>query len=325
MVWVAKEADYLAPETDLAREWILTQAEEMMKRLQRTRAIFVSTGSSTGEFTSALTDALRFIQGTNLSLTDWGRLTHNQNIDVTTAGRFDAYGQVLNLLKGVDPFDQWKLTLVPLLRQVIQIAGDGESRLAGRAQTIIYGLSKLGLDPSLIANDTSDKLTAFFVDGTYNFTYILFPTAVLQNGFAGTGTCVISSNYNVNTQLLDKKSLINSFSDPQPQTILQSFDINSNSIVMDTYGSSLSGKFGFKEDGSALNTIDTGYDATYGTFTTFYRFYIKTQIGFLISNYNRDTDELHSVWFYSIVPKATDEPPPPPLPRRRLITTFDAQ
>jgi hypothetical protein len=212
-----------------------------------------------------------------------------------------------------------------LLRQVIQIAGDGESRLAGRAQTIIYGLSKLGLDPSLIANDTSDKLTAFFVDGTYNFTYILFPTAVLQNGFAGTGTCVISSNYNVNTQLLDKKSLINSFSDPQPQTILQSFDINSNSIVMDTYGSSLSGKFGFKEDGSALNTIDTGYDATYGTFTTFYRFYIKTQIGFLISNYNRDTDELHSVWFYSIVPKATDEPPPPPLPRRRLITTFDAQ
>ena len=191
------------------------------------------------------------------------------------------------------------------MRKLNQIAQGTDPAIAQNAQAVLTALRTLGIDPSLIANDTSDKLTAFFIDGTYNFTYILFPTAVLQNGFAGSGTCVISSNYDVNTQLLDKKSLINSFLDPQPQTILQSFDINSNSIVMDTYGSSLSGKFGFKEDGSALNTVETGYDATYGTFTTFYRFYIKTQIGFLISNYNKDTDELHSVWFYSIVPKAT--------------------
>ena len=194
---------------------------------------------------------------------------------------------------------------VPLLRGLTVVSAGDDQVLAPRAQKVLDALKRLGIDQRIIANDTSDKLTAFFVDGTYNFTYILFPTAVLQNGAAGSGTCVISSNYDVNTKLLDKKSLINNFLDPLPQTILQSFDIHSNSIVMDTYGTSLSGKFGIKEDGSALNTVETGYDATYGTFTKFHKFYIKTQIGFLISNYNKDTDELHSVWFYSIVPKAT--------------------
>ena len=199
-----------------------------------------------------------------------------------------------------------------LLRGLHLIALGDDQAIAQKAQGVLDALRRFGVDPGAIANDTSDKLTAFFVDGTYNFTYILFPSVVLQNGAAGSGTCVISSNYDVNTKLLDKKSLINNFLDPLPQTILQSFDIHSNSIVMDTYGTSLSGKFGIKEDGSALNTVETGYDATYGTFTKFHKFYIKTQIGFLISNYNKDTDELHSVWFYSIVPKPAQLPDPYP-------------
>ena len=209
-----------------------------------------------------------------------------------SGGRYQALSNLL-IANGV----------TPLFRGLTALSREPGQALAQRAQSVIDSLKDLGLSPAAIANDTSDKLTAFFVDGTYNFTYILFPTAVLQNGAAGSGTCVISSNYDVNTKLLDKKSLINNFLDPMPQTILQSFDINSNSILMDTYGTSLSGKFGIKEDGSALNTVETGYDATYGTFTKFHKFYIKTQIGFLISNYNKDTDELHSVWFYSIIPK----------------------
>ncbi len=263
------------------------------------------TGGSEAEFGKAIMAA--FNLGTNLNLTDWRHLSPNLNSVATNTVGFDAYQTVANPL--IDFLQKFPTGFSPLLRSLYILAQSTDPAIAQKAQAVLTALRALGIDPSIIANDTSDKLTAFFVDGTYNFTYILFPTAVLQNGAAGSGTCVISSNYDVNTQLLDKKSLINSFLDPQPQTILQSFDINSNSIVMDTYGSSLSGKFGFKEDGSALNTVETGYDATYGTFTTFYRFYIKTQIGFLISNYNKDTDELHSVWFYSIVPKATDVVP----------------
>ena len=246
---------------------------------------------------------------------DWGHLSHNP----TSIEGFENLKQLVDAMRisarqfdlvegGQEVHAQFvenvtRTGAVTLVRVLNIIAQGFDRALLLRAQGVLDTLKCLGIDPRIIGNDTSDKLTAFFVDGTYNFTYILFPTAVLQNGAAGSGTCVISSNYDVNTQLLDTKSLINNFLDPKPQTILQSFDINSNSIVMDTYGSSLSGKFGIKEDGSALNTVETGYDATYGTFTKFHKFYIKTQIGFLISNYNKDTDELHSVWFYSIIPK----------------------
>ena len=286
-------------------EDIIQVADERLQIIQRARVAFLDIGGSTAEFAKATLAA--FNHGTKLSASDWSIIFGNQNNNVTTLGDFSAYQLVVNLL--IDFLQKFPTGFSPLLRSLYILVQSTDLAIAQRAQAVLAGLRAVGLEPALIANDTSDKLTAFFVDGTYNFTYILFPTAVLQNGFAGSGTCVISSNYDVNTQLLDKKSLINSFLDPQPQTILQSFDINSNSIVMDTYGSSVSGKFGIKEDGSALNTVETGYDATYGTFTTFYRFYIKTQIGFLISNYNKDTDELHSVWFYSIVPKATDVVP----------------
>jgi hypothetical protein len=164
-------------------------------------------------------------------------------------------------------------------------------------------IKKLGIDPTHIANYTSDKLTAFFVDGTYNFTYILFPTTLLPNGATGTGTSVISSNYDSYTKLLDKKAMINTFftQPPQPsQTALQSFDITSTFMVMETYGSSLVGKF--RIDGNKLQIKDYGFDATTGTFTNFQSVYQKTEIGYVVSNYNTDTDQLHSVWYYSIVP-----------------------
>ena len=167
----------------------------------------------------------------------------------------------------------------------------------------IAGMEAFGIDTQKIANDTSDKLTAFFVDGTYNFTYILFPTSVLQNGATGTGTSVISSNYDSYTKLLDKKAMINTFltQPPQPSQIaLQSFDITSTFMVMETYGSSLVGKF--RIDGNKLQIKDYGFDATTGTFTNFQSVYLKTEIGYVVSNYNTDNGNLHSVWYYAIVP-----------------------
>ena len=298
--------------------WTIREAEEFVQVLQviKTNLPIVWRDE---DLVRALVPVLT--HGGSLSANDWGRLTHNNIADIAAPTRgYRAYKMVANAFgpTGIShhyDLDHFILPDIQLVRNVNELAKITDMALANRAQGVLDALKRLGIDPRIIGNDTSDKLTAFFVDGTYNFTYILFPTAVLQNGAAGSGTCVISSNYDVKTQLLDKKSLINNFSDPETQIILQSFDINNNSIVMDTYGSSLSGQFGFKEDGSALNTIDTGYDATYGTFTTFYRFYIKTQIGFLISNYNRETDELHSVWFYSIVPKATNAAPEGPAGR----------
>ena len=171
-------------------------------------------------------------------------------------------------------------------------------------------IGKLGLEPAKIANYTSDKLTAFFVDGTYNFTYILFPTTLLPNGATGTGTSVISSNYDSYTKLLDKKAMINTFltQPPQPSQIaLQSFDITSTFMVMETYGSSLTGKF--RIDGNKLQIKDYGFDATTGTFTNFQSVYQKTEIGYVVSNYNTDTDQLHSVWYYSILPVPINEVP----------------
>ena len=163
-------------------------------------------------------------------------------------------------------------------------------------------------------NATSENLSNFFVDGTYNFTYILFPTPVLQNGATGTGTSVISSNYDSSTSLLDKKSMINTFltQPPQPpQTALLSFDIKSTFMVIETYGSSLVGKF--RIDGNKLIIKDYGFDASTGTFTNFYTVYQKTQIGYLVSNYNLDNGQIHSAWFYSIVP-GTQLTPAPPVP-----------
>jgi hypothetical protein len=171
-------------------------------------------------------------------------------------------------------------------------------------------IKQLGIDPTHIANYTSDKLTAFFVDGTYNFTYILFPTTLLPNGATGTGTSVISSNYDSYTKLLDKKAMINTFltQPPQPSQIaLQSFDITSTFMVMETYGSSLLGTFII--DGNKLQIKDYGFDATTGTFTNFQSVYQKTEIGYVVSNYNTDTDQLHSVWYYSIVPSPDMLPP----------------
>jgi hypothetical protein len=178
-------------------------------------------------------------------------------------------------------------------------------------------IDKLGIDTQKIANYTSDKLTAFFVDGTYKFTYILFPTTLLPNGATGTGTSVISSNYDSSTKLLDKKAMINTFltQPPQPSQIaLQSFDITSTFMVMETYGSSLLGTF--KIDGNKLQIKDYGFDATTGTFTNFQSVYQKTEIGYVVSNYNTDTDQLHSVWYYSIVPVPINEVPINEVPQQ---------
>jgi hypothetical protein len=158
----------------------------------------------------------------------------------------------------------------------------------------------------LIPNATSEKLSNFFVDGTYNFTYILFPTEFLQNGAIGTGKNVISSNYDSSTKLLDKKEIVTTFSDStvsKPHIELQSFDIKSNYMIMNTLGTSLTGNFEMFEN--YLEMSYKGYDGTTGTFTNFFTIYQKTQIGFAVANYNSTTGQIHSVWYHSIVPATT--------------------
>ena len=198
------------------------------------------------------------------------------------------------------------------MAKAIEVDPDVRSEIKNQILDAFVMMEKLGIDTHEIANYTSDKLTAFLVDGTYKFTYILFPTTLLPNGATGTGTSVISSNYDLSTKLLDKKAMINTFlTQPgqPPLTVLVSFDIKSTYIVIETYGSSLLGKF--RIDGNKLQIKDYGFDATNGTFTNFYTVYQKTQIGLIVSNINSDTDQLHSVFYYAIVPSADLDAAPP--------------
>ena len=197
------------------------------------------------------------------------------------------------------------------MAKAIEIDPATRPEIQNQIRDALATIQDLGIEPLEIANYTSDKLTAFLVDGTYKFTYILFPTTLLTNGATGTGTSVISSNYDSYTKQLDKKAMINTFltQPPQPSQIaLQSFDITSTFMVMETYGSSLVGKF--RIDGNKLQIKDYGFDATTGTFTNFQSVYLKTEIGLIVSNINSDTDQLHSVFYYAIVPSADLVAPP---------------
>ena len=239
-----------------------------------------------GEWREA--DVSNFRQAWDISLTDLMEL--NTELAPYYVKAFDVIqnGRTPDLFRNAN-FLSRDITIEPDIQTLIRDA--------------IGKIEAFGIDTQKIANYTSDKLTAFFVDGTYNFTYILFPTAVLQNGATGTGTSVISSNYDSYTKLLDKKAIINTFltQPPQPSQIaLQSFDISSTFMVMETYGSSLVGKF--RIDGNKLQIKDYGFDATTGTFTNFQSVYLKTEIGYVVSNYNTDNGNLHSVWYYAIVP-----------------------
>jgi hypothetical protein len=127
--------------------------------------------------------------------------------------------------------------------------------------------------------DIADKLERFFVNGTYNVNYISVPTIVEPTGFTESGTSVVNSIYDVYTQKLCQKSIIQTIG---TDNFLQSFDINSKFISMDTLASSSHGKYVIKDN--ICTVIDNGFGSPQGTFIKSIYTITKTNIGYVLVN-----------------------------------------
>ena len=163
-----------------------------------------------------------------------------------------------------------------------------------------------GAGNDLIANEQSKKLANFFPDGTYNYTLIMFPTVVYQNGDVGNGTCQITSQYEVNTQGLVQKLLNQNYQSSVnkelPVTLLRTLDIYGNNRSINSIGSSTTGSYIINENTCTI--LSKGYSATSGEVTNFKYTLIKTGIGFISTTYvlNDDLSEtLRSVGYYTKV------------------------
>jgi hypothetical protein len=157
-----------------------------------------------------------------------------------------------------------------------------------------------------IANETSEKLANFFLDGNYNYTLIMFPTVVFPNGDAGNGTCQITSQYEVNTGIMVQKLLNQNYQSSVnnilPITSLNSLDIYSNFNFISSLGSSATGKYIINDNTCTI--IDYGYSGTIGGFTQFKTIIIKTGIGFISTTYilnPDDSETLRRVLYYTKV------------------------
>ena len=121
----------------------------------------------------------------------------------------------------------------------------------------------------LIDKETSEKLADFFPDGKYNYTFIIFPTVVYQNGDAGNGTCHITSQYEVNTWSLVQKLLNQNYQSSVNKelrgTILRTFDIFGNNRFIGSHGSSMSGTYIINDNTCTIN--DYGYSVVSGEFS----------------------------------------------------------
>jgi hypothetical protein len=157
-----------------------------------------------------------------------------------------------------------------------------------------------------IDKETSEKLANFFPDGTYNYTLIMFPTVVYQNGDAGNGTCQITSQYDVNTQGLVQKLFYHNYQSSVnnilPITSLNTLDIYSNFNFISSLGSSATGKYIINDNTCTI--IDYGYSVASGGFTKFKYTFIKTGIGFISTTYvlnPDDSETLRTVAYYTNV------------------------
>ena len=163
-----------------------------------------------------------------------------------------------------------------------------------------------GAGNDLIANEQSKKLANFFPDGTYNYTLIMFPTVVYQNGDVGNGTCQITSQYEVNTQGLVQKLLNQNYQSSVnkelPVTLLRTLDIYGNNRSINSIGSSTTGSYIINENTCTI--LSKGYSATSGEVTNFKYTLIKTGIGFISTTYIRNDDgseTLRRVGYYTKV------------------------
>ena len=181
------------------------------------------------------------------------------------------------------------------------VLSDSQDFTCHQTQTIVERTRQ-----TLIANEPSEKLDNFFPDGTYNYTQIVFPTAVYPNGDAGNGTCQITSQYEVNTGIMVQKLLNRNHQSYVNKelsgTMLRTLDIFGNNIYISSLGSSLLGKYIINDNTCTI--IDYGYNGTIGGFTTFKTIIIKTGIGFINTCYvqNDDVSEtLRKVVYYTKV------------------------
>ena len=175
-----------------------------------------------------------------------------------------------------------------------------------RAKEVLARYNELNISLERVANEQSKKLADFFPDGSYNYTFIMFPTVVYPNGDAGNGTCQITSQYEVNTQGLVQKLLNQNYqssvNNTLPITILQTLDISNNFRYISSLGSSTSGRYIINENTCTI--IKYGYSVTIGEFSNIKLIIIKTGIGFIFTNYiiNDDYSEtLRNVVYYTKV------------------------
>jgi hypothetical protein len=196
----------------------------------------------------------------------------------------------------------------PKLASIVIEASKGTrgKDLQQRALQIISGYANLGISLERVANETSEKLANFFLDGNYNYTLIMFPTVVFPNGDAGNGTCRITSQYEVNTQGLVQKLFYHNYQSSVnnilPITSLNTLDIYSNFNFINSLGSSTTGKYIINEN--TCRIINYGYSVASGGFTKFKYTFIKTGIGFISTTYvlNPDNSEtLRSVAYFTKV------------------------
>lgn len=155
----------------------------------------------------------------------------------------------------------------------------------GQARTTLDQLGAARIDVDKVITQGATQLANFLIDGTYNFTFILFPTPSQPNGAVGTGTAAIDSEYDGYTHGLAQKIINQNITAPFSMNILQTLDISYNSILIDTYGTSNTGKYTI--DGNILTIYSYGYSngtIFFGEFINDIVKIIKTDIGYIVQH-----------------------------------------
>ena len=157
--------------------------------------------------------------------------------------------------------------------------------LRGQARLALGGFAQFGINVGDVITQGATQLANFLIDGTYNFTFILFPSPSQPNGAVGTGTAAIDSEYDGYTHGLAQKIINQNITTPFSMNILQTLDISYNSILIDTYGTSNTGKYTI--EGNILTIYSYGYSngtIFFGEFINDIVKIIKTDIGYIVQH-----------------------------------------
>jgi hypothetical protein len=189
--------------------------------------------------------------------------------DVDLVGRVINYGMALQFLTVQTAVGDLRFSLV--LREA--------------AKEALAPFVNLGIDVNQVISQAATQLANFLIDGTYNFTFILFPSPSQPNGAVGTGTAAIDSEYDGYTNGLAQKIINQNITTPFSMNILQTLDISYNSILIDTYGTSNTGKYTI--EGNILTIYSYGYSngtIFFGEFINDIVKIIKTDIGYIVQH-----------------------------------------